>query len=64
MAFSGAIPAGLAAMIVVLLARTQHQNWRRAAAVIAAAVVTRVTNRTSVVIGAGMATFAVLATQV
>jgi branched-subunit amino acid transport protein len=65
MAFAGAIPAGLAAIIVVpLAAHAGHELAPRAAAVVVAAVVTRFTNRVSVVIGAGMATFWVLATRV
>jgi branched-subunit amino acid transport protein len=65
MAFAGAIPAGLAAIIVVPLATHPGQELApRAAALVAAAVVTRFTNRVSIVIGAGMATFWVLATQV
>jgi branched-subunit amino acid transport protein len=64
MAFAGAIPAGLAAIIVVpLAAHPAEELAPRAAALIAAAVVTRFTNRASVVIGVGMATFWVLASQ-
>ena len=65
MAFGGAIPAGLAAdHRGTARGARRAPSSHRAAALVVAAVVTRFTRRVSVVIGAGMATFWVLATQV
>jgi len=55
----------LAAIIVVpLVAHPTQELAPRATALVAATIVTRFTKRASIVIGAGMATFWVLATQV
>lgn len=64
-AFAGAIPAGLAAIIVVpLAAHPTYELAPRAVAIAAAVVIARFTNRAAVVIGAGMTTFWLLATPV
>ena len=64
MAFAAAIPAGLAAIIVVSpAAHPGPELLPRTAALAVATVVTRLTSRVSIVIGAGMTTFLVLASQ-
>jgi branched-subunit amino acid transport protein len=64
-AFAGAIPAGLAAIIVGSLAAHEGQELPcRAVALVVGAVVALFTNRVLLVVGAGMATFWALAAQV
>jgi branched-subunit amino acid transport protein len=63
-ACAAAIPAGLAAIIVVSLAsHTGGDGWMRALAMVPALVVARFTTQALFVVGAGMAAFWLLSGQ-